>query len=262
MLTQPSPDSRNETMAEIDRLPDSQDTGGTCPRCSVFANFHGEGIWLSVLQRNHLKLSESQLTAQAAKRRGGVSLGFVINDHLSRRLMAVERFLFFRCQRCNCGITVIERFDAETKQWKQVSHWPEVPVVTPDHLPPPIEELFREAVACLSVSAPRGAAIMARTTIEAVLGDRKAEGERTVDRIRSMAPQLPAALLSMMQELRLGGNDATHRFDHAWTMEEAELLIQFLRHLVYHLYEVPEQILEAQRATAKRRSKVRPMNAI
>ena len=149
----------------------------------------------------------------------------------------------------------MESLDASKGQWTVTNHWPHGEIVAPAHLPAKIEALFREAASCLQAGAPRGAAVMTRATIDAALQDCKAIGPDAKQRIASMAGRLPQQLIEMAHELRLGGNDAAHRFKHNWSMEDAQELLGFLRQLLHHLYEVPQQLRSVQRKTAKRRSK-------
>lgn len=216
-----------------EKTPDSTDSRGTCPRCHVYANFDKIHMFDTIHEPD------------------------ILEDETKRRLLVgqrpTERVLAFRCQGCKGATLVIEKLEKE--QWKVVDHWPHSSIAMPEYLPDPIQPLFREAASCLRANAPRGAAIMTRTTIEAALQERGAKGSDTRQRIKSMAGKLPQQLIDMAQEVRLGGNDAVHEFRHKWTLREAQELLSFLRLLLDHLYKVPQELRAVQRSTAKRRSR-------
>lgn len=233
------------------RLPNSRDTGGTCPRCGVYANFDFQRLVESDLNPlDDISLDEwnhrwFEAGNQVPRR----------NHYLNERAEpTTERVLVLVCQRCNKATVVVERFDQDAYEWTVCGHWPQSAIVAPDHLPPKIEVLYTESLSCLGAGAPRAAAIMARTTIDAALQESGAAGRNTQDRIRDMAGKLPQELIDMAHELRLGGNDAAHEFEYKWSIREAQSLVEFLLQLLHHLYEVPQQIKAVRRRTAQRRS--------
>lgn len=231
-----------------DKLPNSNDTGGTCPRCGVYANFGVDHVFPTV----HVP---GQASPPDAERR--MTLGPAVRFAAHRDALAVERVLALTCQRCRQSTLVMERFQTirGVAKWRVVDHWPYSSVAMPEHLPEKLHPLFREAAACLQAGAPRGAAIMTRTTIDAALQDCEAPGgPSTKKRISSMEGRLPQQLIEMAHELRLGGNDATHEFEYEWSLEDAQELLDFLRQLLHHLYVVPQQLRSVQKKTAKRRS--------
>ena len=246
-------------MATTTKLPDSDDPGGKCPRCGVFANFDISRIW-------YTRVDEGLDFDEAEYYRGNAGYFFCVEHTSSRNHgsihnpgtdlpgRVVERLLFVRCQRCKQGSVVVESLEVSAGRWTVTNHWPHGEIVVPTHLPAKIEALFVEAASCMHAGAPRGAATMTRTTIDAAIQDCGATGPDTKQRIASMAGRLPQQLIDMAHELRLGGNDAAHEFKHNWSVEDAQELLDFLRQLLHHLYEVPRQLKAVQRKTARRRS--------
>ncbi len=246
-------------MATTTKLPDSDDTGGKCPRCGAFANFDISRTW-------YTRVDERFDFDEAEYYRGKAAYFYCV-EHVRSRThgsmhtpgtdlsgRVVERLLFVRCQRCKQGSIVVESLDVSVGRWTVTNHWPHGEIVVPPHLPPTIGTLFREAASCMQAGAPRGAATMTRTTIDAAIHDCGATGPDTKRRIASMAGKLPQQLIDMAHELRLGGNDATHEFKYNWSVEEAQELLDLLRQLLHHLYEVPQRLKAVQRKTATRRS--------
>ena len=230
--------------------PSSKDTGGTCPRCQVYSNFTFKQYVTTVYEPQTVTEAQARErfhdeSETSLLRRGGQL------EYRKDRL-AVERVIYALCQRCEKVTLVIERF--RFTGWVVVGHWPPGDIVVPNHVPEKIEALFMEAASCLKTGAPRGAAIMTRTTIDAAIQDCGASGPDTKQRIVSMTNQLPQLLIDMAPELRLGGNDATHEFEHNWSVDESQELMEFLRQLLHHLYEVPQRLKAVQRKTARRRS--------
>lgn len=230
------------------RLPDSEDTGGTCPRCGAYSNFEIELVFCTAYSPEKVSQNDAKIRME---------LGSEVRFATFRtESLAIERVLHVICQRCRRATLIVEKFDDYHDRWGITSHWPRSSVAVPEHLPSKIEALFLEAASCLQAGAPRGAAIMTRTTIDAALQDCGATGgPDTKQRISSMTATLPQQLIDMAHELRLGGNDATHEFKHNWAVDDARELLDFLLQLLHHLYEVPQQLKAVQRKTAKRRSK-------
>jgi len=233
------------------RPPSSKDTRGTCPRCQVYSNFTFKQYVTTVYEpqtvtevraRERFEMDGPEISL--FRRRGQLEY------HKDR--LAVERVIHVLCQGCEKITLVIERY--RSREWVVVGHWPPGDIVVPNHVPEKVEALFTEAASCLQAGASRGAAIMTRTTIDAAIQDCGASGPDTKHRIASMSKQLPQLLIDMAHELRLGGNDATHEFKHNWSDEESHELLDFLRQLLHHLYEVPQRLRAVQRTTAKRRS--------
>ncbi len=228
------------------RPPGSKDTGGACPRCQVYSNFTFERYVVTVYE------SRTVTERQAVERfeMGGFRQGRQLEYRRDR--LAKERVIQALCQRCKRVTLVIESF--QMSRWVVVDHWPRGNIVVPNHVPETIKALFTEAASCLQTGAPRGAAIMTRTTIDAAIQDCGASGPDTKQRIASMTDALPKPLIDMAHELRLGGNDATHEFKHNWSVDESQELMEFLRLLLHQLYEVPQRLKAVQRTTARRRS--------
>ena len=233
------------------QLPSSNDTGGNCPRCGVYANFTLRKVLPTVYSD---ETATNEQSANRLRMGNAVTKAWNVTEDPMQNALAVERVLHFVCQRCRKSTLIVESFRTGGGAWVVTDHWPRSGIAVPEDLPEKIEFLFREAASCLQAGAPRGAAIMTRTTIDAALQNCRATGRKTKDRIASLAGQLPQQLIDMAHELRLGGDDAAHRFEDNWSVEDARELMGFLRQLLHHLYEVPRQLRGVQRKTAKRRT--------
>lgn len=233
--------------ASNDRPPDSSRPSGVCPRCGNMSNFSYEG---SIAIAYDPKLV-------AAERDG------------SRSRLPVERVSAFECLGCHSGVAVVEELYVDDRHWTKrgggrhnwrgVMWWP-APAVAglTTEVPASIMECFKEGLRCLGAAAPRGAAVMFRRTLEAIVHDRG--GANAIAALAGPNGKLYKALEVMAsehkitpdlaewaKELRLAGNAGGHYdpMDDV-TTEEAESLSKLLRHLLVYLYEVAGQIRRAR----------------
>lgn len=225
-----------------DKLPDSRDKKGRCPRCGVVATFFG-----AVKTSNLLK--------------GGD-----------------ERVLDFKCNNCGGLVVVIERVlrmvavpdpdenkrriaaatnrpqDAlkNEPEWSVVGSWPLRDAEPPDYVPPEIGELYREAATSLSAACYRGAVALTRAAVDAAITDQGGKGKWLHDRIQSMKGKLRDQLIEVADELKIGGNAAAHDFDQKFSEEEASERFRFLVEVLRELYETPLRIKNVRQLGANR----------
>jgi Domain of unknown function (DUF4145) len=225
-----------------DSPPDSRDPGGPCPRCGRTSTFEVLGFL--------------PLTFDKAFR--------AVNRDGTTELQLSERVIVLQCRGCDqCTAVVEERYvgtrraveeipTGGTINYRGVFWYPPAGVSDLDEsIPKQIREAFVEGAKCLAVRAARGAAVMFRRTVEAVVTDKgspaaqEALERRLSDALQVMADEhtLDPSLASWGKEVRLAGNAGGH-FDPLddVTMEEATELSKLIRNLFLYLYEMPAKL--------------------
>jgi hypothetical protein len=134
--------------SDPDRLPDSTDPNGPCPRCGRIANFTACGV------------------AEVTFRKSG---GFVQHRDGSVQPPASQRVAILECSGCHDRILVVEDElvggirggNAGQISWEGVYWWP-----TPGaqslgaEVPANVADAYAEGVRCLSAGSPNGAVAM------------------------------------------------------------------------------------------------------
>lgn len=212
-----------------DRLPDSGDPSGLCPRCGRFAHFATPALQTLVTKRGGL-----------AATGGG--------------LVPTERVAVLRCSACLRGTVVIEVLEQDADGyapalWRGVHWWP--PPGSPNFdvavVPPEVIESFHEGERCVSVDAPNGAATMFRNALAWIVRDKglpDAKGDLK-SRIQQLVVSggLPAALGEWADHLRLSGNAGAHPEQFGTiALDEAKEIAALTATLIEQLYVIPAQI--------------------
>lgn len=123
---------------------------------------------------------------------------------------------------------------------------------TYENVPSNIASAASEAYACLSISANRAAAILARAVIEATGKDKKIPKQKNLENLidkMAEAEIITDLLKEEAHEIRHLGNDMAHGdFDYETTGEDAEEILGFMDSILDYVYVQPALV-------AKRRSK-------
>ncbi len=243
------PRNRNDPDPEPnpDTPPDSADPTGICPRCGRNSNFKG--------------------IAPPIPLKFGTTVAILPDG--SHDPEVSERVSGFLCMGCGQGTAVVEEEwigqqpvhaggrRSGTIRYRGIHWWPPVAVAgITEAVPDSIRECFSEGLRCLSANAPRGAAVMFRRTLEAIVRDKGSraavkamEDKNLASGLRVMADEhaITPDLAEWTKSLRLAANVGAH-YDpiENVTPEEAEELSKLLRHVLIYLYEVGAQVKRAR----------------
>lgn len=231
-----------------DTPPEGADPSGVCPRCGRVSNFH-------VLGSLPVTFEEGTYAVTAVGRQERIH---------------IEQVSSLLCMGCGQATVVVEeqwigdhpareglrRGGAVT--WRGIHWWPLPAGAGMDEaIPGPIRGCFEEGLRCMSAKAPRGAAVLFRRALEAIVRDRgsaaavkKLDDERSLAaalRVMSEERSLDPTLADWAKELRLAGNVGGHLdpMDDV-TPAEVEALSKLLRALLTYLYEVPAKLRRAR----------------
>jgi len=155
-------------------------------------------------------------------------------------------FSLYDCNHCR-GIILVVCGD-ESELW---DIYPASRTV-PDHLPPALEQEFREAVSNLNRGAWKSALAMARATLQLAVRERSAEGNNLAEEIEDLAAKhiLTTDMAEWAREVRLGGNLALHpKAGQSVSPEEATEIIDFADALLTYLYTIPAQVAARRQQT-------------
>ncbi len=237
-----------------DTPPDTADPTGICPRCGRNSNFKGMAPPIPL-----------SFTGMELEGPGGTELD------------PAERVSGLLCLGCGMATAVIEekwvgqhpwREGIRTGgviRWRGIHWWPPAAIAgITDAVPERIRACFEEGLKCLSAGAPRGAAVMFRRTVEAIVRENGSvaaveamEKKNLAAGLKVMATEhtITADLAEWAREIRLAGNAGGH-FDPIddVDMAEAEDISKLLRSLLIYLYEVGAQIRRARGAISSQTS--------
>jgi len=227
--------------------PDSADPSGPCPRCGRVSNFRVLGsLPVTFEEGSYAFLPDGR---QQPVHYEQVSALLCMGCHQAT-VVVEEEYLDDRPRRegLKSGGTV---------NYRGIHWWPLPAGAGLDPaIPKAIRDCFEEGLHCLAARAPRGAAVMFRRSIEAVIRDKgsaatikKLDDVTLAAALREMADEksLDPTLADWAKELRLGGNAGGH-FDPMddVTPEEAEELSKLLRAVLTYLYEMPAKLKRAR----------------
>jgi len=234
------------TSSDPDRLPDSTDPSGPCPRCGRVAHFSFVGAVDVTFRKDR---------TYAAK-----------HDGTFERI-ANQRVSILECDGCHDRIVVIEDQLHDGKRgvsagritWEGFHWWP-IPGggILGDEVPSSVAEAYGEGVRCLSAAAPNGAVAMFRTALNWMVDDKgspaaKAKGDLK-DKVKQMGADggLASTLGDWADHIRLYGNAGAHPdlFGDV-SLEEAKDVARLTETLIDLLYTTPAKI--AQRQAERRR---------
>lgn len=227
-----------------DRLPDSSDLSGPCPRCNRPSNF--------------ILLAQFDVTYT-----GGTN--YFPNGQMQKD--ASEQLTVLHCSYCQQNIVVIEerlvggirggKSGAET--WRGIHWWP-----TPGgnssfgkEVPRSVADAFGEGVRCLGVRAPNGAVAMFRNALAAIVEHSGSEEAKLQKDLAKKIVQMvadggfPSSLGDWANHVRSFGNAGAHIESYEpVTIEDAEDISKLTSSLIENIYIIPAQIA-ARRAIRK-----------
>jgi hypothetical protein len=123
------------------------------------------------------------------------------------------------------------------------------PLATSLHhaVPPRIREVYEEA-ARVKRRAPNAFANQIRRSLEALCRDRGANGRSLNDCLRQLAAngEIPAVLAEMTDVLRLFGNMGSHDDDLSVAPVYVDVIDDFFRAIVEHVYVAPYRVNEVR----------------
>lgn len=223
-----------------DRLPDSSDPNGPCPRCGRVANFQSCGV------------------ADVTFKHGG----YATNRSGTIERLASQRVAILECSGCNDRIVVIEDElvggqrggRAGTITWEGVHWWPTpgAQSLAPS-VPPKVASAYGEGVRCISANAPNGAVAMFRTAMTWIVADKGSEAAKGKKDLKDKVKQtvadggLGAAVGDWIDHVRLYGNAGVHPdlFGDV-SLEEAKDAARLTETLIELLYITPAKIAQRQ----------------
>jgi len=130
--------------------------------------------------------------------------------------------------------------------WKGIHWWPMPGAELSKDVPAEIADAFREATICFAANCYRASVTMSRRTVEAVTSDRETHKKNDLKGgLEALAEKekLQPALQEWAQEVRLIGNRGAHYNPLEQVSEEdARDLVNFIRELLKHIYELPAQL--------------------
>lgn len=230
------------TGRDPDRLPDSSDPSGQCPRCGRPSNFTPRGF--------------APVTYK---------IGVYAEDReLGYQRIPDQQLAVMECAYCQQNIVVIEEelHDGQREKksgrisWRGIHWWPTPGSGTmgPD-VPESISRAYGEGVRCMAANAPNGAAAMFRTALAYLVEDRGSEQAKSKrdlkDKITQMARDggLPSSLVDWATHMRLYGNAAAHPDVYGdVTIQEAQEIASLIKTFVDVMYVLPATIASRQAA--------------
>ena len=227
--------------SDPDRLPDSTDPNGPCPRCGRVAHFSSSGA------------------ADVTFRKDGT---YTTSPDGSYERLSTQRVAILECNACGDRIVVVEdqlvggqrggRGGAIT--WEGIYWWP-----TPgagsfgSEVPTRVADAYAEGVRCLSAAAPNGAVAMFRTAMTWMVEDRgspeaKAKSDLK-DKVKQMVADggLTTTVGGWVDHVRLYGNAGVHPdlFGDV-NLDEAKDVAGLVETLIDLLYVTPAKIAQRQ----------------
>lgn len=243
--------SPTKRQPDPDTLPDSSDLSGPCPRCGRTSNFVAIGTVPVTFDGRTVNLRDGR----------GIDSW-------------IEQVTSLRCMGCGQATVVVEEEwvgDHPRREgiqggghisWHGIHWWPPPGATDLDEaIPEQLRGGYSEAVRALSATAPRGAVVLLRRTVEGVVRERgSAAAVKALDdkslaaglKIMAEEGALDGSLSDWATEIRLTANVGAH-FDpiEDVSLNEANDLSRLTRELLKYLYEMPAQL---QRARASKTS--------
>lgn len=226
-----------------DRLPDSTDLSGPCPRCGKPSSYESTGT--------------APLTFT----------GTVSEGPNGRERVHDERLTILKCAYCQQNIVVIEaKYVGGVRDggsgpvtWRGIYWWP-----TPDAgnlgttVPGNIASSYAEGVRCLSANSPNGAVALFRTSITYMVEDKGSVDAKSKGNLKEKIKQMMkdggplGALGDWADHVRLYGNAGAHPdlFGDV-SAEEARDVSKLVHTMIELLYVMPANIAKRQSARRK-----------
>jgi Domain of unknown function (DUF4145) len=232
-----SPENRG---SDPDRLPDSTDPNGPCPRCGRVANFTSCG------------------TADVTFKHDG----YAVNREGSYERIASQQVAILECSGCRDRIVVVEDLlvggirggRSGNITWEGIHWWP-IPGAGESHpsVPAKVADAYAEGIRCLSAGAPNGAVAMFRTAMTWIVDDKgsteaKAKGDLK-EKVKQMVMDggFSTPLGDWVSHVRLYGNAAVHPdlFGDV-SVDEARDVARLTETLIELLYITPAKVAQRQ----------------
>jgi len=221
-----------------DRLPDSSDRSGPCPRCGRVSAF--------------TLIDVAPVTYSSGWKQTPMG---TLRDH-DQQVAVLE------CNGCRqCVVTIEEELvggvrggNSGTVTWRGIHWWPTPGANSFDpSVPADVASSYAEGVRCLSANAQHGAVALLRTSLAYIVQDKGSDAAKAKnslnDAIKQMATDgaLPAALTDWATHIREMGNAGAHPdiFGQV-SVDEARDLQRLVEQLIQVLYVVPAGIAKAR----------------
>lgn len=226
-----------------DRLPDSSDPGGPCPRCGRVSSFDLIGTVPVTFDGG-----------QVALRSAGDGRTWS------------EQATVLQCSGCHDRIVVIEeelvnglrRNERNGRggriSWEGIYWWPTPGAVNlGPAVPDTVADAYTEGLRCLSVAAPNGAVAMFRAAMTWMVEDRGSDTAKAKNNLKDEVKQmvadggLTATIGDWVDHVRLYGNAGVHPdLFGAVSIEEARDVASLTQTLIELLYTTPAKIAKRQ----------------
>lgn len=239
-----SPLTQQADSRDPDRLPDSTDPSGPCPRCGRPSNFSSIGNGPITYGSNYMQ------------------------DGTGYHRMAVERISILQCAYCQQNILVVEEEliggvrngRGGDVTWRGIHWWPSPGAgslgadVSTD-----VARAYDEGVRALHANAPNAAAAMFRTALSYMVQEHGSDAARQKGDLKEKIKQMSrdggplASLSDWSDHVRLYGNAGAHPdLFGGVTLPEAQELSRLVHTMIELLYILPANI--ARRQSERRRT--------
>ena len=222
----------DSAIPDPDRLPDSSDPNGPCPRCGRVAHFRSLGSAPLTYRTDVFASGGERLPNQRAS--------------------------ILECDACNLGIVVVEDEyvggvrggNAGPVAWHGIYWWPTPGSVSfGAEVPSSVAGAYGEGLRCLSADAPNAAVAMFRTAMTWIVGDKGSAAAKEKGDLKEKVKQmvadggLTAPLGEWVDHVRLYGNAGVHPdlFGDV-SLGEAKDVARLTETLIDLLYTTPEKI--------------------
>ena len=161
-----------------------------------------------------------------------------------------------KCQNCFGLISVVP---TKGKVRDEIATFPLAIPSANTAVPAPLAEDYIEGVECLSIGKNKAAACMFRRSLQQVMLEKQAKGNRLVDQIRSLAQvgTIPQEIADWADEIRLWGNEGAHPSNDGLdtiSNDEALELKDFVERLFEWVYIMPDKVAQSKSARASKKA--------
>jgi hypothetical protein len=159
-----------------------------------------------------------------------------------------------RCLNDKCRISYLVEKGYRSWPWEVRSISPSVEKIG-EGVPPPIDEAYRQARACLAIGCPDASIAMCRAALDRMTKDKKAVGNTLKARLDDLVTKgiLKSSIITEAVNVREFGNAALHDLlAEEINNEDAEIICEFTKGILYDIYVTPELARKAE----ERRQKV------
>ena len=165
-----------------------------------------------------------------------------------------EIYAIARCLNDDCRISYLVKKEYMSYPWKVQSISPSVEKIG-EGVPPLIDEAYRQARVCLATGCPDASIAMCRASLDRMTKDKKADGSTLKARLDDLVVKgvLKSSIITEAVNVREFGNTALHDLlVEEITSEDAEIICEFTKGVLYDIYVTPELARKAE----ERRQKV------